>query len=208
MGISGIIGGLLLFAGDMLFYYDANSTNLQLNMGMASDFEIMASGVAALLAAWLYMLGLGQVYVAFKPTSTVMRNIVLFSFGAILLSYGVIHGAYVAIASTSKLAVQHNLDMDIATALASWTNQTLRLFVYPVFAVLSVVFIWQVWLKKTLYPRWIVFAFPLLPFLLQSLIGSSLSGNVWVVVMGGYLNLMLVLFFTASTIALWRVKKK
>jgi hypothetical protein len=34
----------------------------------------------------------------------------------------------------------------------------------------------------------------------------GLSGSIWTIVMGGYLNLILVVFFTASTIALWQIK--
>lgn len=208
MGISGILGGLLLFTGDMLFYYDASNTNLKLNMGNASDNRIIASGITALLSSWLYILGLGQVYYAFRPTKTLIRNIVVISFGGILISYGVVHAAYVAIAATAKLSIQYELDMGSATALASKTNQMLRLLVYPVFAVLSVLFINQVWKRKTLYPRWMILFFPLIPFLFQGLISKLLSDSLWVIIVGGYLNLILVIFFTASTIALWNSKTK
>jgi len=56
-GIAGIMGGLVLFAGDMLFYYDGESINLKLNMGH-TDFRIIASGATALFGTWLYLLGL------------------------------------------------------------------------------------------------------------------------------------------------------
>ena len=203
MGICGILGGVILFTGDMLYYYDANNPNLLENMGNASDFRIIASGITALLAAWFYMLGLGQVYYAFKPTTAKVRNTVLISFGMILISYGIIHAAYLAIATSAKLSVQHQLDMDTATALASKANQLLRLFIYPVFAVLSYFLISQVWKRKTLYPRWIIFFFPLIPFLFQGVINKVLSGNLWIIIAGGFLNIILIIFFTASTIALW-----
>lgn len=203
LGILGILGGLVLFVGDMLFYYDGNSTNLNLNMANSSNFNIKVSGITALLGTWLYMLGLVHVFYAFKPSSIITRNVVTVSFGAILISYGVIHGAYVAIAATAKLALEHNLDMELTTALATNANQTLRLLVYPVFALLSFVFITQVWKKKTHYPRWILFFFPLLPFLFQGMVSKILSGSLWVIISGGYLNLLLVLFFSASTVALW-----
>ena len=206
MGILGILGGLVLFSGDLLFYYDPISTDLKLNMGNASDFRIMASGLTALIASWLYLLGLGQVYYAFKPTKAVARNIVVLSFAGILISYGVIHGAYVAIATSAKLAVQNNLDMETTTALASNANNLLRLLIYPIFALLSIVFIAQVWKKKTLYPRWIILFFPLIPFLLQGILAKFLSGSIRIIILGGFLNLILVLFFAASTIALWNVK--
>jgi hypothetical protein len=203
LGIFGILGGLVLFAGDMLFYYAFDSTDLKLNMGHASDLRIILSGISALLATWFYMLGLGQIYYAFKPASGRSRNVVTISLAAIFIAYGIIHAAYVAIAATSKLAVQFQIDIETATALASYTNNLLRLFVYPFFALLSFVFIYQVWSRKTLYPRWMVFFFPLLPFLLRGLIGKYLHGSLKIVIMGGYFNLMLVVFFTASTFALW-----
>ena len=34
----------------------------------------------------------------------------------------------------------------------------------------------------------------------------DLSGNIWIIVCGGYLNHILIIFFTASTIALWNKK--
>jgi hypothetical protein len=203
MGLAGILGGLVLFTGDMLFYFDSTSTDIKLNMGNASDFRITISGITALIASWLYMIGLVQVHYAFSPATKIVRNIVVVCFAGILISYGIIHAAYLAIATTAKIAVQNQLDMNTTTALASAVNQKLRLIIYPVFAVLSFVFIVQVWKKKTLYPRWMVFFFPLVPFLFQGLISSALSGNIRIIISGGFLNLILVIFFTASTIALW-----
>jgi hypothetical protein len=44
--------------------------------------------------------------------------------------------------------------------------------------------------------------------LFRGIIAKFLSGSIGIVIMGGYLNLILVLFFAASTIALWNVKTK
>lgn len=206
LGVFGILGGLILFAGDMLLYYNPNTTNLTENMGNTSDSRIIWSTVTALLAAWFYTLGVFQVYFAFKPTTSIIKNIVVLGLGAITISYGVVHGEYVAIATSAKLALQNNIELNEAVALASEANNILRLMVYPIFGFVSLVFIVQVWKKKTLYPRWIVLFFPLVPFLLQGLICKNLSGSAWIIVCGGYLNLILAVFFTASTIALWNKK--
>ena len=206
-GLAGILGGLLLFAGDMLFYYHADSLDLKWNMSQASDLRIELSALTALLSTWFYLLGLFPVYQAFKPGPPAARILVLVTFGGILSAYGTIHGAYVAIAVASRLSLQYHLPMEQATALASEANQLLRWFVYPLFAVFSFVFIKQVWQRKTAYPRWILFFFPLLPFLLKGLILRVLSGTALLIIMGGFLNLILVLFFTASVIALWRPDK-
>lgn len=205
-GLFGILGGLTLFIGDMLFYYHSSNTNLIENMGNASNDRIIASGITALFAAWFLVLGVGQIYHAFKPSKSVFRNIVLSCFGAIFIAYGVIHGAYIAIATSAKLAIENNLNISETVSLANEANSILRLFVYPIFGILSVLFIILVWKRKTLYPRWIILFFPLIPFLMQGSICKSLSGSMWVVICGGYLNLILILFFTASTIALWNKK--
>ena len=137
---------------------------------------------------------------------TIIKNIILICFTAITISYGVVHGAFVAIATSSKLAIQNNLDLNESVLLASEANNALRLLVYPIFGLLSVLFIYQVWKKNTLYPRWIILFFPLIPFLIQDFICKNLSGNIWIIVCGGYLNHILIIFFTASTIALWNKK--
>ena len=202
-GICGIMGGLILFSGDMLFYYDPLNTNLYENMGNASDSRIIISTITALIASWLYVLGSIHVYQAFKQTKPIIKNLVLFCFAAISIAYGVVHGAFVAIATSSKLAVENDLNLNQATLLAVEANSILRSIVYPIFGLLSFLFITQVWKRKTLYPRWILLFFPLIPFLLEDVICKNLSGSISIIICGGYLNHILIIFFTASSIALW-----
>ncbi len=203
-GLFGILGGMVLFAGDMLFYYDTENTNLIVNMGNVSESRIIVSAVTALIATWLYLSGLIQIYFAIQPVKPFYRNLILACFTAIFTAYGIVHGAYVAIAASAKLAVTHNLELKQSVDLAIQVNQTLRFTVYPIFALLSVLFISQILKRKTLYPRWIVFFYPLLPFLGQFVICQHLTGSVKTIICGGYLNLLLIVFFIASTIALWR----
>ncbi len=207
-GFLGILGGLLLFAGDMLLYYNGAETDRLQNMATAADWRIVSSGVLALWATWLYLFGLVPVYFAFKPAKPVIRNIVVLLFAGILIAYGVVHGAYTAIATSAKLAVQNDMNLQESTRLAIQTNNMIRLFVYPLFAVLSLIFIYYVWKQKTYYPRWIIFFFPLWAFLIRKPIKSLLHGQWEIIIWGGYLNLILILFFTASLFALWRVENK
>jgi hypothetical protein len=203
LGLAGVLGGLVFFVGDMLFYYSGTSVDLKLTMGHCSDARIIAAGVAGLIGTWLYVMGVVQVFYAFRMTTAVVRNLVVASFVAIFIAYGIVHGAYVAIAATAKVAVQYQLDVEAATELAVQANDVLRLFIYPIFGLLSYLFITRVWSRKTLYPRWMILFFPLIPFLLQGFFSQVLSGTAWIVVVGGYFNLLLVVFFAASTIALW-----
>ena len=61
-------------------------------------------------------------------------------------------------------------------------------------------------LGKTYYPKWILIFNPIVPFLFGNLVVENLEGEVKMIIGGGYLNLILTLFFSASTIALWRAE--
>jgi hypothetical protein len=205
LGIFGILGGLILFAGDMLLYYLPPSTNLLENMGIISDSRIVLSGLSALIAAWFYTLGAGQMYLAFSPAKKTIRNTASIIFAGILIGYGVVHGAYIAIATSAKIATQNQMDLQTTAKLAIDVNLAIRMLIYPLFAILSVIFIWQVWQKKTLYPRWMILFYPLLAFILKDLIINLFSENFRIIIEGGFLNLILVIFFTMSTVSLWNV---
>ena len=208
LGIFGAIGGLILFAGDLLFYFDPISNNLKLNMSQSSDLRLILSAITALFATWFYMLGAAHIYYAFQKSSMLVRNIVVMSFLAIFTAYGVVHGAYVAIATSARIASENQLDLLTTTDLAVHINKILRYFIYPVFALLTYFFISEVWKRKTRYPRWVILFFPALPFIFHGFLKANLSGMYWIMFVGGFFNLIIVLFFIASTIALWNSHQK
>ncbi len=203
LGILGILGSLVLFAGDMLFYYNGSQTDIIANMANSSNERIILSGVCALIAGWLYTFASGQVYYAFQPAKKWMRLTVFTSFLMIMISYAVVHGAYVAIATSAKSALEIGMPPDSFTALAISANNFLRYITYFPFGVFTLLFIPIVWMKKTYYPRWIILFSPIILFLLNSVIIGNLKGGIKIIIGGGYLNLILLVFFTTSTLALW-----
>ena len=207
LGICGILGSLVLFAGDMLFYYANDSTDFILNMGNASSERIIASGICALFSAWLYTLASGQVYYALQPTKKWLRLLTFFSFAAVMITYGVVHGAYIAIATSAKNAVQLGMAPNTFTELAIQANDALRLIAYIPFGIFTILFIPLVWMEQTKYPKWIILFSPVIPFLLNNTIVNSLEGEWKTIIGGGYLNLILTLFFSATTFSLWRAKE-
>ncbi len=202
LGVCGILGSIVLFVGDMLFYYNGEQTDFIRNMGIASDERIIASGICALIAAWLYTLGSGQIYYAFQPAKKWLRLTIFFAFAAIMITYGVVHGAYVAIATSAKNAVELGMNPDSFAELAITANNALRYIAYVPFGIFTLLFIPVVWMNKSHYPRWIILFTPAIPFLLSGIIVDSLQGGWKVIIGGGFLNLLLMIFFTSSTIAL------
>jgi hypothetical protein len=203
LGFLGISGSLVLLTGDMLFYYNGAQTDLLANMAISSSARIILSGVCALVAAWLYTLASGQVYYAFQPAKRWLRLAVFLSFAAIMISYGVVHGAYIAIATSAKNAADLGLPPDSLSGLAIAANDALRYMTYLPFGIFTVLFIPAVWKRNTHYPRWILLFSPILLFLLNGVIVGRLDGKMKVVISGGYLNLLLLVFFATSTFALW-----
>ncbi len=175
-------------------------------MANASDWRIKFSAVTALFSICFLLFGVYSIYEAFSKIKPKIKWFVIICFSYIFIAYGVIHANYVAIATSIKLVAKHHLPVEESILLAKQTNDLLRLLVYPVFGILSIIFIWQVGFGKTKYPKWMVFFYPLLLFLLQGSFNFFLKGQIWIIVMGGYLNLMLIIFFTASTISLWNKK--
>jgi hypothetical protein len=194
LGFSGILGSLVLFSGDMLFYYNGAETNIISNMSVVSSERIIISGISALISAWLYTLASGQIYFAFQPAKKWVRLTVFFSFLAVMISFGIVHAAYIAIATSAKNAVELGVTPNSLTNLAVSANNALRLLAYIPFGIFSILFATTVWTKKTYYPRWLILFNPIIPFLLADLIVSNLEGEIKVIVGGGYLNLILLLF--------------
>jgi hypothetical protein len=208
LGFSGILGSLVLFSGDMLFYYHGAQTDLVANMSVVSSTRIIVSGLSALIAAWLYTLASGQLYFAFQPAKKWIRLTVFLSFLAVMIAFGVVHGAYIAIATSAKNATALGVAPEDLTELAISANNALRLLAYIPFGIFSLVFIIAVWKKNTYYPRWIILFSPITPFLLTDIVVGRLDGEIRTIIGGGYLNLILLLFFSASTFALWRIRLK
>ncbi len=201
-GLAGIIASVLLFIGDMLFYLNGDQTNLIVNMANVSADRIINSGICALLSAWLYTIASGQIYYAFQPATRRMQLTIFFSFLAIMIAFGVVHAAYIAIATSAKNAAAVGMPAGALTELAIAANNTLRTVSYLPFAIFTAAFIYAVWQKHSHYPRWMLLFCPIIPFLLNDFIVSFLDGQIYTIIAGGYLNLILLLFFTTSTIAL------
>ncbi|MEM7356895.1 MAG: DUF6796 family protein, partial [Acidobacteriota bacterium] len=177
LGLAGVLGGVVLIAGDMLFYFEGASLDFVANMSRAAPERIIASAVCALVAAWLYVLGSGQIYFALQPAAAWLRRTVFLSFVAVMIAYGVVHGAYVAIATSAKNAAALGLPPGAAVDLAVQANDALRLTAYLPFGIFTIFFGFAVWTRRTYYPRWFLLFSPILPFAAQDLIVGGLEGE-------------------------------
>lgn len=203
-GIMGILGSLTLFTGDMLFYYRGSEMDFIANMAQASDSSITLSAISALFAAWFYTIAAGQMYYAFQPAEKWLQLSIFLSFLAIMIAYGIVHAAYVAIAISAKNASALGVSPHSLVELAVTVNHTLRDIVYVPFALFTLLFTFAVVQKKSYFPRWILIPSPIVLFVLSEFLINLLTGEIKAIVSGGYLNLLLLVFFSCTTFALWR----
>ncbi|PAJ72927.1 hypothetical protein CJF42_18730 [Pseudoalteromonas sp. NBT06-2] len=192
----------------MLFYYNGSQTDFISNMSTVSSERIIISGICALISTWLYTLASGQIYFAFQSAKIWIRLTVFLSFLAVMISFGIVHAAYIAIATSAKNAAELDITPSSLTELAVSANNALRYLAYIPFAIFSFLFATTVWANATYYPRWLILFNPVIPFLLTDLITNHFEGKIKAIIGGGYLNLILLLFFCCSTFALWLNKKK
>ncbi len=204
LGLSGILGAIVLFTGDMLYYFNPNGGLSSITtMGSGPDWRLLAGGAASLIAAWLYTMGAGQIYFALKPAGKRISMLAFISFAAVMIAYGIAHASFFSIGSGAKNAFLAGVKVELMTKLPSQYFSLLIKITYLPVVIITVLFVYSVLFRKTLYPRWIIPFFPVFPYLFEGIVSQHLSGTLQVIIAGGYKNLIMLLFYLASTIVLW-----
>jgi hypothetical protein len=75
------------------------------------------------------------------------------SFAMVMVAMGIIHGAYVALATSAQNAVQFGLAPGALKQLALTTNNSMRAIGFLPFGIFAACFVAGVWEKRTRYPR-------------------------------------------------------
>jgi hypothetical protein len=202
--ISGIIGSVMMIAGDLLYQYIPGSlANTADKMAVLPESRLMAAGVMGLLGSWLYPLAAAQVYVAVLPIGQGFAAMMLVSFAAVMIAYGCSHVAYFAIASGVKASVSLGASAETGARLGNAFFQRLVTIIYIPVAVSSIGMIYAILSGRSLYPFWMIGFQPILLHLLKQPIICQLRGRVREIVHDSYDNLILLVFFGASALTLW-----
>ena len=199
LGSLGIGGALLMFIGDMCLYGHLGSgsdfgTNLPLVISNESDIQIIAGGFIGPIAALLYCLGFLSVYGMIFPKSPKLAIIVTGSAIATI----VIGGAYHAMWGIRALLIKAGLPSGDFHELNNQIKQYTLLFYDAagvVGGITSLLLLFAVLSRKSLYPRWTAIVNPGFLFLLSPLAGF-IPAPLGAIVYGGYFNLVFVVFFS------------
>jgi len=201
-GMTGMVGAMLMFLGDMLLYFTTEPiTSFEEEiigiMGGVGTPRLIMGGLLGPLSAFLYIVGFMQCYWAIKPAHKRAARVVF-----ALLSLGVIYGGafhthFTPLGMLSALG-HHNAVAELeAFAVLNFYGMFFpSLLGYAVLGYLMVA-------GKTDYPRWMVLFSPLIVFWLSGLM-QDLPQPFKIIIAGGWSNLTFLIFFALSTYVLRR----
>ena len=199
-GYVGVAGSLLMYIGDMLLYFTTQpipdrEKDLLLSMGTVPLERLIAGGIIGPLAAVLYIIGFYHLFLRVKKARRKTACWMLASLSVSIIVGGAYHAFFPAFGIVSSQG--HPEIIDHFLSYAGWLGGlafALMGIGWIVFTVLAVQ-------KQTSFPRWIVFATPLITIWLNFL-WKTLPQPFLLLIAGGWNNLVYTLIFAVSLITL------
>ena len=204
----GLAGALLMFAGDMLLYYTPedvacgpkSSAEERINaiidvMKELPAGRVMAGGMIGPIAAFLYCIGFYHiVLMTNEQTYTLaMAAFLLSCFGIIIGGAYHSHCAYLGLLGDDGGRNALNAAMKYF--------QKMPLILYAGEGIGFLLLIFLIATGKTVLPRWIFLLSPGMLFLLKPAV-SRLPKGARVIISGGWMNLISVIYYSAVLIAI------
>ena len=204
----GLAGALLMFAGDMLLYYTPedfacgpkSSAEERINaiidvMKELPSGRVMAGGMIGPIAAFLYCIGFYHIVLM---TGEQAHTLAMAAF--LLSCFGVITGgAYHSHCAYLGLRGDDGGRNALNAAMKYFQKMPLILYAGEGIGFLLLIFL--IVTGKTVLPRWIFLLSPGMLFLLKPAV-SRLPKGARVIISGGWMNLISVIYYSAVLIAI------
>ena len=207
-GLCGLLGALLFFAGDMLFYgyfgagSDFAAKMLEVPL-RAPQIRLFVGGLIGPLAACLCILGFWHVRMNVRPSSRISGNVMFAAFFALMVSGSAVHTLWTA----KRLAMKYCSGQigpcsDLLAAVKSYWTQAYNIGAIPGYLG-ALILIVLVLFGRTRYSRWTVVANPAL-LILFSTLAAHMPAPFGSILVGGFTNLSIAVFFLVSVLSTWR----
>src|SRR5437879_7522704 len=199
---AGVLGGLLFFAGDMLFYGHLGSGSgfhdgLLVTVRNASLARLFAGGLVGPVAACLCIVGFWHVYLNVRPSATRIGQVMFATFFVLMVFGSAIHTLWTAKGLAIKYCYGRRRRLPCpAPGDKLLLGSRLHLGATPGYAG-AILLIALVLLGKTYYPKWTVLANPAALILLSPL-AEKAPAPFGAILAGGSTNLSIALFFLVS----------
>ncbi len=200
LGVIGFVGAALMFVGDMLFYYspepiqDPYHDMLRI-MGGMSKARLITGGVVGPIAAFMYYFGFYHVGSMIKSEYKVSSYIV-FGLFSLSMTFG---SAYHAFFTPLGLMAGVSLTKGIELMETLMPYFFIGVMIPSVLG--SVLLIYRILKGQTYYPKWMIVFTPVVLLFVGELF-KTLPQPFYIIVSGGWFNIMYMLFFGMSLMML------
>ena len=207
-GLAGVTGGLLFFAGDMLFYGHWGS-GAKFHEGMievlrdGSLTRLFVGGLVGPIAACLCLIGCWHVRGNIIDHRPLIGRIAFFSLAAMMVIGSALHALWVPRGLAIKYSDQvAPVAPESIAALKDYWSIGYKMAEVPAYIAAILLFL-VVLLGKSRYPRWTALAnFGFLSLL--SPLAERVPAPLGAVLVGGFTNLSITLFFLVSVVSTWK----
>lgn len=204
LGLSGVLGAVLFIAGDLSYNHVPGSTeSVATRMSNLSERRLLRAGTLGVFGCWLYLLGALHAYLAFRPLGEIFAFFLGISFAAVMACYGLSHTAYFAIAAGAQAARQCGADVEAGARLGAAFFARLVAISYVPVLIVSALMAYGVGSGRSLYPRWMIVLLPVVVYVLRVPLLKLLPGRARELANDSYDNLVLLVYYAASTLVLW-----
>jgi hypothetical protein len=206
-GLIGLLGALLFFVGDMLFYGhlgpgDRFASGMLLTVQQASVERLFAGGLLGPLAACLCIVGFWHVYLNVQPRSQSLGRLMFGSFCVLMVAGSAIHALWTARGLAMKFCSgQPAPCASVLDAIREYWTLAYDLGAIPGYLG-AVLLAYLVLSKKTWYPRWTFIANPAVWVLLSPFV-AAVPAPLGAILVGGSTNLSIAVFFLVSVLTTW-----
>ena len=206
-GLAGLLGALLFFCGDMLFYGHVGSgasfhEGMQHVVREASLIRLFIGGLLGPIAACFCIIGFWHVRQNITPRSPLLGRLTFYCFAAMMVAGSAVHALWVPRGLASKYEVALNTCApDLFAALRGYWEVAYNLAAVPAY-IGAVLLLFVVVFRRSIYPRWTALAnFGLLSLLAP--IVARTSAPIGAILVGGFTNLSIAVFFLVSVLSTW-----
>lgn len=200
-GLIGILGSLLMYAGDMLLYFSTDPIfDYRKILSTIPQQRLLLGGLLGPLSAFFYFIGFYHLSLAIKPIYS-KRRIAFWGSLCLSMTFGAAyHSHFSHLGYMASLNFQQGFDL----IYNNISYYFIGVFVPMLIA--SLIMIEAILSNKTYYPKWMICFMPgILIFVGEPF--KHLPQPYYVLISGGWYNLMYILLLSVSITVLINKKE-
>ena len=198
--LSGIVGSLLMYIGDMLLYYepvsgfDYDSTARMSTMPIG---RLISGGLIGLFASMFYIIGGYFFYILFNSANKILAKLLFVNIAIMCVFAGSYHAMFPYLGFVGRLPESFQSEQLAFIRTYLDLIKTL-MFVFAI--IWTLILFYLVIFKKTLYPKWMLLLTPILLILAAGFVKDYIPYPFGAIIYGGWINLSFMLFFIVCLI--------